>query len=1541
MEQLFSDTFPNLEAKSDLKGLFPLMTVKRLLYSKDKKSLFLHLTIHRICGKKTVLAVEKLINEQVMPEGTACSIVENYELPTEYTLKDLMDAYWESLIIELADGSSISRRFLEKADYSVLDENTVALNIENHPLAKLKEKEWRKMISGIFMDRFGFTVEARLSFDKESKRIPNKDRDDVVYFDEPKKVETPKDEMLEMPGSRGSKKNSSENISENISSDASGKSSVDKADSSSSNSANDSSSSKSANSSSSSKPANSSSSSKTAPGKSSGNRATPGSLNQRSGFDKGRVRTPVAMLRNDDPNVLYGRDFNDELHSLEYYGEALQGNVAFKGVIFSVESRELRNGKFMYLFAVTDYTDSVMVKMFINPEDIDTVKARLKEGVAIRLKGLADYDAYDKEVSIRNVAGIVKIEENFITMREDRAPVKRVELHCHTKASTNDGLTDPERLIKTAKAWGHKSIAITDHGNAYGFPMVHHVHDNVKNPDFKIIYGLEGYLVDDEKEVVRNAGNQALSQTCVVFDLETTGISPVQNRIIEIGAVKVRDGEILERYSVFVNPMMPIPYRIEQLTGISDSMVKDAKPIAEILPEFLAFCEGCFLVGHNVGFDISFIEENIKRLGLSHEPFTTVDTLPISSSLLPYLKNHKLDTVAKELNVSLENHHRAVDDAECTAQIYLKLVSRLKARNLTTLKEIIPLGKMTDEQIRNAHSYHIILLAKNNDGRVNLYRLISDSCLKYFGGRPGRPKIPRSLLNERREGLILGSACSAGELFEAVLEGKTEDHIKKIVDFYDYLEVQPLGNNQYLIDEDKYDIHTKEELQNLNKEIIRLGDTYGKPVCATGDVHFLNPDDAIYRAILQAGSGYRESEDQPPLYYRTTDEMIAEFSYLGAEKAYEIVVENTNMIADRIESINPVRPDKCPPVIEHADEDLRTACYKKAHEWYGDPLPKIVEDRLEKELHSIIGNGYAVMYMIAQKLVSKSESDGYLVGSRGSVGSSFAATMSGITEVNPLQPHYRCPSCQYSDFDSEEVKKYLTAAGCDMPDKVCPKCGKKMIKDGFNIPFETFLGFKGDKEPDIDLNFSSEYQSKAHAFTEVIFGKGQTFHAGTVGTVAQNTAIGYTLHYFEDRNMVKRNCEVTRLAKNLEGVVRTSGQHPGGIVVLPFGQEINTFTPIQHPANDPKSPIITTMFEYHSINHNLLKLDILGHNDPTMLRMLEDLTGLSPRSIPLDSPEVMQLFKDTSSLGLSPEDIRGTKLGALGVPEFGTDFAMEMVISCKPEKLSDLVRIAGMAHGEDVWTGNNQVLIENGTCTIASAICCRDDIMEYLIGMGLDPALSFSIMEKVRKGKGLTPEWEEEMRAHDVPDWYIWSCKKIKYMFPKAHAAAYVMSAWRVAYYKVFYPVQYYCAYFSIRADSFNYESMCLGKAHLEAKMDAYLKNPEPSPKEKSEYDDMRIVQEMYARGLDFVPIDIKTAKSTLFTVIDDKHIMPALVSIDGMGANAADSIIEAVKDGPFISLANFKSRTKVSQTIIDKMVTLKILTGLPDDDQFSLFDLI
>ena len=1238
--------------------------------------------------------------------------------------------------------------------------------------------------------------------------------------------------------------------------------------------------------------------------------------------------------------MFYGRNCEADIVKIEALEEGT-GECCIHGQVIALEDRELRSGKFIITGAITDFTDTIMFKLFVSPDDRGPLLDELQKGKFYIIKGVPMYDSYSKEITFSSVAGI-KPANDFREKRMDNALEKRVELHLHTIMSEMDSVVGIEKVIARAKEWGMKALAITDHGVVQAFPIANH--QLKKDEDFKIIYGVEGYFVDDVKGLIQNEKGQKIDSEYVVFDIETTGLSPTNNRIIEIGAVRIKDGRIQDTFSEFVNPEVPIPYTITKLTSITDAMVQNAPTIEVILPKFLEYIGDASVVAHNATFDTGFIRENAKRLGLVFDS-TIVDTMTLAHILLPELGKYTLDRLCKQFGVVNEHHHRACDDAAATAEIFVKMIKMIKEKGITTIHELNEAGAASPDAIRKAKTYHGIILAANEVGRVNLYRLISESHLTYFNRRP---RMPKSLINKYREGLIIGSACEAGELYRAVLYGEGEDEITRLCNFYDYYEIQPVGNNMFLLDDEKAPVKTVEDLQDVNRKICDLGKQFGKPVVATCDVHFLDPEDEIYRRIMMAGKGFHDADRQPPLFFRTTDEMLAEFQYLGSDLAKEVVITNTNKINDMIERISPVRPDKCPPIIDNSDETLTTICYDKAHEIYGPNLPEIVEARLKRELHSIISNGFAVMYIIAQKLVWKSNGDGYLVGSRGSVGSSFVATMAGITEVNPLPAHYICPKCYFTDFDSDFVKQFEGQSGCDMPDRKCPKCGTLMTKEGHDIPFETFLGFYGDKEPDIDLNFSGEYQPKAHAYTEELFGKGKAFRAGTIGSLAEKTAFGYVYKYYEEHEQVKRRCEMERIALGLTGVKRTTGQHPGGMIVLPKHEEIYSFTPIQHPANDTTTDIITTHFEYHSIDHNLLKLDILGHDDPTMIRRLEDLTGLDAKTIPLDDKDVMSLFHNTEALGIKPEDIGGTKLGTLGIPEFGTDFAMQMLIDAAPKAFSDLVRIAGLSHGTDVWLGNAQTLIAEGVCELSSAICTRDDIMTYLIYRGLEPGLAFNIMEKVRKGivaKGKCDkwdEWKEEMRKHDVPEWYMESCEKIKYMFPKAHAVAYVMMGWRVAYYKIKYPLAYYTAFFSIRASAFDYQQMCLGKEALEENLAALQKKDknDMSATEKDMVRDMRLVQEMYARGIEFMPIDLYRAKADRFQIIDGK-IMPSFASIAGMGLKAAQQLEEAAKGGTFTSKEDIRIRGKVSKTILDVMEELGILGDLPETNQYDFFGML
>lgn len=1492
MGKLFFDVFPTLKVNKEYENLFREVEVMKVTTTSLRDFIRVHICSTHLIAKRSVCKMEEMIREQLFGHTQIqVEVVETYQLSELYTPENLLREYRDSILYELQRQSMLEYNMFQNAVCTFEDTQTLCIEMTDSIVAEGKKDAIVGTIDRIFNERCQVPTKIKVLY-REPQESKNKKHGEI-------RIQQEVDAILEQNASLheekiAQKKEKTEGVKK--------KESVPKQEKA---------------------PAE--------PKK----KEFPKREFQKKEF----YRSPK---RSDNPDVLYGRDFEDEAIPLsDVVGE--MGEITIRGKILKLETREIRNEKTIVMFAITDFTDTIMVKMFTRNEQLPEILAGIKKGAFLKIKGVTTIDKFDGELTIGSVVGIRKISD-FTTTRKDTSPEKRVELHCHTKMSDMDGVSEAQALVARAHDWGHQAIAITDHGVVQAFPDANHYVERLDKEDpFKIIYGVEAYLVDDLTEIAVNEQGQTLDDTFVVFDIETTGFSAAEDRIIEIGAVKITDGAIVDRFSTFVNPEIPIPFEIQQLTHITDDMVLEAPKIEETLPAFLDFVGESALVAHNAGFDVGFIEQNCVRLGRSRT-FTSVDTVGLARVLLPTLSKYKLNIVAKALNISLENHHRAVDDAAATAEIYVKFIEMLKERGMTTLKEVNAFGDMNPDAIKKMPTYHAIILAKNEVGRVNLYTLVSLSHLKYFARRP---RIPKSEFNKYREGLILGSACEAGELYRALLDGKSEETIAKIVDYYDYLEIQPIGNNAFMIASEKQrNIKSEEDLKNMNRRIVQLGEKFQKPVVATCDVHFMDPDSEVYRRIIMTGKGFSDADSQPPLYLRTTEEMLEEFSYLGSKKAEEVVITNTNKIADSIERISPVRPDKCPPVIEDSDQTLRNICYDKAHSMYGEELPEIVVERLERELNSIISNGFAVMYIIAQKLVWKSNEDGYLVGSRGSVGSSFVATMAGITEVNPLSPHYYCTNCHYSDFESEEVRAFAGGCGWDMPDKVCPNCGQPLVKDGFDIPFETFLGFKGNKEPDIDLNFSGDYQSNAHKYTEVIFGEGQTYRAGTIGTLAEKTAFGFVKNYYEEHGSRKRKCEIERIVEGCTGIRRSTGQHPGGIIVLPHGENINSFTPVQHPANDMTTDIITTHFDYHSIDHNLLKLDILGHDDPTMIKMLEELveqlTGkpFKATEIPLDDPGVMQLFADTGSLGIKPSDIGGCPVGCLGIPEFGTDFVIQMVVDTKPKTLSDLIRISGLSHGTDVWLNNAQTLIQEGKATISTAICTRDDIMTYLINTGMESELSFTIMESVRKGKGLKPEWEGAMKAAGVPDWYIWSCKKIKYMFPKAHAAAYVMMAYRIAYCKVNYPLAYYAAYFSIRASAFSYELMCQGKEKLEFYLRDYKNRSDSlSKKDQDTLKDMRIVQEMYARGYEFLPLDIYRAKATKFQIIDGK-LMPPLSSIEGMGDKAAEAVEMAAEDGPYLSRDDFRQRTKVSKTVIDFMADLGMFGDLPETNQLSLFDL-
>ena len=1214
---------------------------------------------------------------------------------------------------------------------------------------------------------------------------------------------------------------------------------------------------------------------------------------------------------------------------------AESGNVCIDGEILGMEDKETKTGKVILSINIYDGTSTMTCKAFLPGKNAKNIVKRLGKTKAVKLAGRAQMDAFSNELTIM-ANTIVESTPLPKTTREDKAEVKRVELHMHTKMSAMDAMTSATDLIKRAMSWGMKSIAITDHGVVQAFPEAYHLLGR-DNPDMKVIYGVEAYLVPDKEKSVKNPRGQVLDDaTYCVLDLETTGISITTEKITEVGIMKVKNGEVIDEFEIFVNPEKPIPQRVVEVTNITDEMVKDAETIDKVFPKILEFVGDSIIVAHNASFDVGFLKHNAKLLGYEFNN-TYIDTLPLAKDLFPDLKKYKLGKIADSLGIEVDVAHRALADVDTTVKVFNVMLKKLKDKGINTVDEIDSATKDPEaqkEEFKKQRSYHAIILAKNYVGLRNLYKLVSISHLNYFYKNP---RILKSIYKKYSEGLILGSACEAGELYQAIEKGASDEEIENIARDYDYLEIQPIGNNEFLVRNGV--VPDREYLKDINRKIVELGEKLGKLVVATCDVHFMDPQDEIYRRILEAGQGYKDADEQAPLYLRTTEEMLKEFEYLGEEKAYEVVVTNTNKVSDMCDRIDPISPEKCPPHIPGCEEDIKNIAYKKAHELYGDPLPEIVQTRLDKELNSIISNGYSVMYIIAQRLVWKSNEDGYIVGSRGSVGSSLVAFMTGITEVNSLQPHYRCPKCKYSEFDD-----YGVGNGFDLPDKDCPKCGTKMAKDGMDIPFETFLGFNGDKEPDIDLNFSGEYQAKAHKYTEVIFGKGTTFKAGTVGTVAEQTAFGYVKKYYEERNIPINKAEIARISVGCQGIKKTTGQHPGGIIVVPKGREIYEFTPVQHPADDPNSDIITTHFDYHSIDGNLLKLDILGHDDPTVIRMLQDITGVAPTDVPLDDKETMSIFSSTKALGVTPEQIH-SEVGTYGIPEYGTKFARGMLLDTHPTTFDELIRISGLSHGTDVWLGNAQSLIEQGIVTLQQAICCRDDIMIYLMKKGLPPDKSFKIMEAVRKGKvakGKEPKWKDEyiplMLEHDVPEWYIKSCEKIKYMFPKAHAAAYVTNAFRIAWFKVHIPLAYYAAFFTIRAKAFDAEVMINGKEKVKNKMkEIEMMGNNATPKDKDMYDDLELVLEMYERGLRFLPIDLYKSHATKFQVEGDS-LRPPLNSIAGLGNVAAEGIMKARQEEKFMSIDDLKIRSKVGDSVTELLRQFGCLEGMSQSNQLSLF---
>ena len=1222
--------------------------------------------------------------------------------------------------------------------------------------------------------------------------------------------------------------------------------------------------------------------------------------------------------------VIYGEPFDIIEPTPLAEAQSVKGQGIFLGTVFYIENKENRAGdRITVNIGISDGASGVYVKKSLLPEETGFTKG-IKPGMSVAVSARPMRDRFDNELFL-SLKGLMKIKRK---LREDKSEEKRVELHLHTNMSQMDGLINPADLVNTAIRWGHKAIAVTDHGNVQAFPEVMLALEKSKNTDLKILYGMEAYFVNDTARCIFGSKYPSFDDEMVVFDLETTGLSNRTCKIIEIGAVKIKAGQVTEVFNTFVDPCEHISEQITALTSITDDMVMGQPKEEEAVRAFLDFAKDSMLIAHNANFDVGFIRVACERCGFA---FTNsyLDTVGLSKYLNTDIKNHKLDTIAKYYKLDDFHHHRASDDAEILAKIFFEMQKRLRSEGIATFEALMGVMSEKSDPLQ-LPMYHMIIIAKNKDGLKNLYKLVSFSYLNYYRKKP---RIPKSVLEQYREGLIIGSACEAGELYRAILDGRSDQEIEDIASFYDYLEIQPVCNNKFLIAEEK--IADEDGIKAINRRIYDLGKKLSKPVCATCDAHFLNKEDELYRRIILAGMKFSDADNELPIYLRNTDEMLAEFEYLGDKEAREVVIENPSKIADMCEKIRPIPEGRYEPDIPGAAEELVESCWKRARDWYGDPVPEIVEKRLQKELDSIIKNGFAVLYMIAVKLVAYSESLGYQVGSRGSVGSSFVATMSGISEVNPLPPHYRCPKCRYTEFYTDGS----VGSGFDLDDKNCPNCGEPLIMDGHDIPFETFLGFYGDKSPDIDLNFSGDVQGKVHKYTEELFGEGHVFRAGTIGTLADKTAWGYVNKYLEEKRISIPKAQVDYMVTQMVGIKRTTSQHPGGIIVVPTEYEIYDFSPVQHPADDPNSDIITTHYQFSYLHDTILKLDELGHDMPTKYKMLEKYTNTSVLDVKMNDKSIYDLFRSTKSLGITPDDIGGCQLGTFGIPEMGTRFLQKVLMDAKPKNFADLLQISGLTHGTGCWLGNADELIKNGTCDISNVIGCRDDIMNTLIRYGLDNSSAFKIMESVRKGKGLTPEWEAKMRENNVPEWYLDSCKKIKYMFPKAHAAAYVMSAIRLCWYKIYYPMEFYAAFLTVAPGGFNAEIVGKGyRGVSDAIAEIEAKGNEATAKDNEMMSTMQLVREAIARGVQFLPVDLMKSDSKAFLPENGKIRMP-LNSLPGLGDTAAEKIVETRDNNTIYSIQELREKSGISKSIVELLRKNGVLNGLTETNQLSLFD--